>query len=201
MTDLGTIDICYRFTITRTSKHSPARLWRAITDPGEVSAWMSYPAQVDLRVGGRYFVDFTRTAIPGGASSAEAPGGVPDDATLNGIIVAVEPERLLRYVWGNSVVDWAMAPAGEGCRHTFSQNGLYPRDIPDEEGLAGGWHAFLEDLDRYLDTGAPTSLEPRPRESRAGERRWLELSALYRPLLREALGNALKGPDERQARA
>jgi uncharacterized protein YndB with AHSA1/START domain len=184
--ELGTIDLCYRFSITRTSKHSPARLWRAITDSTEVARWMSCPrARVDLRVGGEYHVSFLED----------------DSDALDGVIVAIEPERLLRYAWGTSVVDWAMEPASGGCTHTFSQNGLASRDIADEEGLVAGWHAWFEDLDNYLDSQPA----PLPGEQFGSEplwfeqdrARWLELGRLYRPLLRQALGDALKGPDER----
>jgi hypothetical protein len=45
----------------RESKHSPARLWAAITRADEVSAWMDYPVKVDLRVERESNVDFGRT--------------------------------------------------------------------------------------------------------------------------------------------
>lgn len=176
--ELGEFSVCYTITFRRTSRHSPARLWRAITDPEEVGKWMTYPARIDLRVGGHYFVDFSRTANP--REAGEAPGGVPDDATLNGVIVAIEPERLLRYAWGTSVVDWRIEPDGTGSRHTFSQNGLHPRDVPDEEGLAAGWHSFLEGLDTFLAGG-------RPLPDEAEKLRWNELKRLYRPLLAEVV--------------
>ncbi len=160
MTDLGTYTRCYTITFERTSKHPPARLWHAITDPQEVSRWMAYPARIDLRVGGDYFVDFSRT----------------DGGELDGVIVRLEPDRLLRYAWGMSVVEWTIEPHGDGSRHVFQQTGLAFRPIPDEEGLAAGWHVWLEDLDQFLDTGAPSSDED-------GRRRWVEIGRLYRPLL------------------
>ena len=58
--ELGEITRCYSLRYERRSKHPPERLWRAITDPGELSRWMSYPARVELRIGGDYFVDFSR---------------------------------------------------------------------------------------------------------------------------------------------
>ena len=62
MTDrLGKITRCYTIRYDRHSKHSPSRLWAAITRADEVSAWMDYPAKIDLRVGGEWHVDFGRT--------------------------------------------------------------------------------------------------------------------------------------------
>ena len=46
---------------------------------------MTYPARIDLRVGGDYFVDFGRT----------------HEGELDGVIVKVVPERLLRYAWAS----------------------------------------------------------------------------------------------------
>jgi uncharacterized protein YndB with AHSA1/START domain len=130
---------------------------------------MGYPARVDLRPGGEYTIDFNATH--------------PGD-TLDGIVVRVEPQRRLQYVWGSSVVDWMLAPEGDGCRYTFIHSGLALRDVPDEEGLAAGWHDFLESLDDYLGGGS--------RDSAAGRRRWEELKPKYRGLLADAVGEALK---------
>lgn len=162
--ELGEVSRCYSLKWTRQSKHSAARLWRALTDAEEVTAWMRYPARVDLRVGGEYFADFARIG-----------GGLMD-----GVIVSLEPERLLRYAWNLTVVQWAIEPDGAGCRYTFSQTGLPARDEPGEEGLPAGWHGWFEDLDAYLDTGIAPADD--------GVERWQELGRQYRPLLAKALG-------------
>ncbi len=141
MSDLGEIRRCYSLRYERRSKHSPERLWRAITDPSEVSQWMSYPARIELRVGGDYFVDFSRT----------------DQGSLDGVIVRIEPGQKLAYVWGLSVIEWRLAPDGDGCRYTMIHHGQAPREIPDEEGLALGWHLFLEDFAAHLHGEAPSA--------------------------------------------
>ncbi len=167
--ELGEIRPCYGVWFTRRSKYPPARLWRAITDSSEVSRWMTYPARIDLRPGGEYYVDFGRT----------------NEGALDGVISHVEPERRLVYVWGTSTVEWALEPDGNGTNYLFAQHGLYPRPIPDEEGLAAGWHSWLDDLDSFIETGvASPETQGRPR--------WLKLKEDYRPLLAEVLGDALK---------
>ena len=65
---------------------------------------------------------------------------------IRGIIVRVEPGRLLGYVWGWSYAEWQLHDDGAGgCRYTFIQNGLADRG-DDEEGLPAGWHGFLDRL-------------------------------------------------------
>ena len=163
MSDLGTFTHCYTIRYDRTSKHSPERLWRAITDPEEVTSWMQYPARIDLRVGGDYFVDFSKT----------------NSGCLDGIIVAIAPARLLRYAWGTSIVEWTMEATVEGCKHTFLQSGLPDRG-PGEEGLVAGWHAWFDDLDLYLDGQALPHLADRSD--------WNALCERYKPLLAKMFG-------------
>ena len=171
MTDtLGEITTCYTITFGRTTRHPAKRLWRAFTDPAEIEKWMDYPARVDLRPGGAYFVDFSRT----------------NQGSLDGIVVRVEPERCLTYVWGLSVCEWTLEDlAGDGCKYRFMHNGLTDRG-DGEEGLAAGWHEFLDRFDLHLDDRYIGEAEQ--------EARWQRLQPLYLELLNRALGTRKKGP-------
>ena len=162
--DIGRITRCYTVTFHRRSKHSAARLWRAITDPDEVAAWMGAPAKIDLRVGGDYFVDFHGNGEDG----------------LDGIIVRVENERKLGYLWGWSYAEWNIEDGDDGCRYTFLQNGLADRG-EDEEGLPAGWHEFFERLDDHLD-GVSRSDEEH-------SARWQALKPAYREQLDAVIRN------------
>jgi uncharacterized protein YndB with AHSA1/START domain len=148
-------------TFKRRSRHSPARLWRAITDAAELAAWMEVPgaARVDLRAGGEYWVPFK-------ADGSDA---------LDGVVVKVEAERVLRYAWGRSVVEWEIEAEGDGCVYTFLQQGLAYRNIPDEPGLPAGWHGWLDMFDAYLD-GASI-----PKEKQDAD--WTALQPAYRERL------------------
>ena len=113
--ELGEITNSYTITFKRKTKHSASRMWRALTDPDEVAAWMEAPVNIDPRVGGNYDVFV-------GTDSAEKC-----------VIVRVEPERVLTYVWGMnrpdawgnkpSVVQWVIEGADDGCAYTFMHNG------------------------------------------------------------------------------
>ncbi len=138
MSEVGEITPCYSIRFERKSKHSAARLWRAITDPAEVSRWMALPASIDLRVGGDYRVDFP-----------------PGKGELDGVIVRLEPERRLALVWGVSVLEWTITPRGDACSYSFLHHGQPPGLVEHEGGIAAGWHAWLDDLDTHLGGGTP----------------------------------------------
>jgi uncharacterized protein YndB with AHSA1/START domain len=162
--ELGEISLCYTVTFDRTSKYSAKRLWSAVTDPLEIGEWMGYPARVDLRVGGDWYVDFSGT----------------NDGALTGVIVRVEPEHTLAYVWGLSVVEWTLTDAPGGCSYRFVQAGLPDRGVgADEEGLPAGWHDFIDQLDRHLDGIHLTSAQRHAN--------WLDLKPAYREQLDRVL--------------
>jgi uncharacterized protein YndB with AHSA1/START domain len=161
---LGTITPCYKIAFERSSRHSPSRIWQAITTSSEVSAWMEYPSTVDLRVGGGWSVDFSRTG--GGDFPA--------------VIARIEPERLLTLVDGLSVVEWRIEALDEGSRYSFVQSGLPDRG-GGEQVLCAGWHAFLDQFERYLD-GAPL-------QTADEDLQWERLKSLYTSLLDAALPN------------
>jgi uncharacterized protein YndB with AHSA1/START domain len=149
MSDLGEITPCWTITFRRESTHSPQRLWHAITDPDEVSKWMGYPARIDLRPGGDYHLDFSR--------SREGDDG----GELDGVIVRVVGERHLAIVWGRSVLEWDIEPDGERCRYTFAHHGQEPPSEGDrhtDEGIAAGWHAFLDAFAAHLDGAPPAAV-------------------------------------------
>ncbi len=154
--EFAEIHACYSIAFTRQTKHTPARLWRAITDPAEVSRWMAHPARIDLRRGGEYHVDFSRTGgidIDGVIVAVDPPLSGSDPCVKRG---ALEPQHLLRYAWGTGVVEWAIEAVGKDSRYTLTLAGLEPGAIP-ADAFAAGWHCQLADLERYLETGAPSS--------------------------------------------
>jgi uncharacterized protein YndB with AHSA1/START domain len=164
--EIGVITKCYTVTFERTSKHSASRLWTAITNPDQVASWMGAPAKVDLRVGGRYLIDFH--------------GNEDDDDRLDGIIVRVEHERKLGYLWGWSYAEWVIEDDGDGCRYTFVHNGLTDRgEDADEEGLPAGWHGFLDRLHEHLDGVSRTEAQHTAR--------WHALKPAYRRQLDELI--------------
>lgn len=142
MNEVCRVTDCYTITFERSSRHSAARVWRAITEPAEVGAWLEGRATIDLRRGGEWFVDY---------------GG---DDTIDAIIVHVEKERRLAFVWGSSVVEWTLEPDGDGCKLTLVHNGAGSEAFGDR-GCVVGWHGSLDELGRYIDGVALSADERR----------------------------------------
>jgi len=166
MKDLGTVDTTYTVRFTRRSKHSAARVWRAITEPAEIEAWMDFPVtSADMRQGGHLCIDFSRTAS--GRPSADAQDGTGLDA----IVVYAEPDRALALAWGPrplptgtgperaiaglrharwEVIEWTIEPREDGSTYTLAHHGLAAPTM-ERESIAWGWHGFLDRLDGHLD--------------------------------------------------
>jgi hypothetical protein len=92
---------------------------------------------------------------------------------------------------GLSVCEWTIEDREGGCVYTFIHNGQTDRG-EGEEGLAAGWHGFLDQLDMHLDSVAFR------KEDQAAQ--WEAMHAPYRELLDAALvkrASGKAGPAER----
>jgi uncharacterized protein YndB with AHSA1/START domain len=122
--------------------HSPEKVWKAITDPAELTHW--FPQ------------DVVGTFAPGAklrfAFRGERPvidGEVIGDFT--GEVLEFDPPRVLAYTWAGDTLRWTLTPDGDGCllvfTDTFADHTKAARD-------GAGWHVCLEALDARLD-GTP----------------------------------------------
>jgi uncharacterized protein YndB with AHSA1/START domain len=137
----GTVDDRRALTFERRLAHPVERVWRAVTEPGELAHW--FPSAV----GG----DMT----PGGTLTFEFPGD--EMPTMEGQVVELEPPRRFAFTWGDDELRIALDPDGDGCvlRFTclFSEPERAARD-------AAGWHVCLDLLEKHLggaSTKSPTS--------------------------------------------
>ena len=138
-----------------------AAVWEALTVPERLADWLGRPADLDLRVGGRYFVRFA---------------GAPNDDGVYGVITAFDPPHLLAYDWndtgGDTSLRWSLTSESEGCRLVFTQSGLTAWWFI---GGFAGWHSFLDDLCARLAGQPPTDQNDVDASYRAIEaryRRW-----------------------------
>ena len=140
--EMGEIIDGHTLRFVRVVKHPPERVWRAITDPSEISTWMRYPVKFEPREGGRaqWFGD-AENRIDGKVFICEPPRRLafsfytPDRKEVE----AGERE------WA---VMWELEPHGDGCRITFTH-----RSLPGAVmwGVGEGWHLFIDQLLAYLD--------------------------------------------------
>jgi uncharacterized protein YndB with AHSA1/START domain len=145
----------------RLLRHDPERIWQALTEPDEQSAWHPTPARFEPKVGGR--VEY----VPGGDLTDMPDGEVTD----------YDPPRLLGYIWTADGAEYnhlrfEIRPHDEGALltlvHTFEDRLKAARD-------GAGWHVCLNSLaDSLAGTGAPADgdrLDP--------DRQWPALNTTY----------------------
>ncbi len=141
--------------VENTFKASPARVFRAWTDPAELKAWFGLAphsmaaVEVDVREGGAW-----RFTLP--------PTEISRDA-LHGTYVTVEPERRLVFTWCHerefadgrvevtpeSRVTVTFEPAGEGTVVRLTHVGIRREDA--RKGVGSGWSASFGSIAALLD--------------------------------------------------
>ncbi|MEZ5100712.1 MAG: SRPBCC domain-containing protein [Thermoleophilia bacterium] len=108
--------------------HPLARVWRAVTEPGELAAWFVVPVEWTPAQGERY----------------EAFGQTVE-------IVELVPEHVIAWTWGGQRFSFELRPDGDGCvlvfRHVFADGAL-------GADHAAGWEAHLLRLDAHLAGGS-----------------------------------------------
>jgi uncharacterized protein YndB with AHSA1/START domain len=119
----------------RELRHPVEKVWRAITEPGELAGWFPAAVELDLRLDGP--ITFTFEEQP------DAPVALQD----RGVIRAYEPPRLIEYTWGDEVLRWELTPADDGC--VLHLTATYD-DRPGSASFTSGWIMCLDALERVL---------------------------------------------------
>lgn len=120
-------------------RHGPAAVWQALTDPELHARWWA-PGNIQPVVGHTFELDMG----PWGKQACE--------------VIAVEPERLLRYRFGKGALDtmitFELIPEGSGTRLRLTQEGFdlaSPLGRSALEGMKSGWPGVLARLGSLLD--------------------------------------------------
>ncbi len=127
--------------IEREFAHPPAKLWRALTQPHLIEAWLMKN-------------DFAPNA--GHRFQLRGDwGGVLDCEVLE-----IEPEKTLSYTWDfahddeayalKSVVTFTLTPTPAGTHLRVEQVGFRPSQKQAYGGAHAGWKQFLSKLDELL---------------------------------------------------
>jgi uncharacterized protein YndB with AHSA1/START domain len=141
----------------RELRHSPERVWTALTDPAEIDQWAPYAASRPLAETG----DATLTMVDGS-----------ERTDLPAVVITAEEPRLLEFTWGEDRLRWELEPTAAGTRltlrHTSPHAGI-------EAMVAAGWHICVDVLAKLLD-GEPVGVI---RGHDAMDHGWEELRAKY----------------------
>ena len=109
--------------------HSPAKVWRALTDPALLTEWLLPVTGLDLQRGAAF--TFRTQAYPGW------------DGTVNCRILEIEPQRKISYTWIaadiDTVVTFTLAPTPSGTRLSLVQSGFKPEQKRNSGGARYGW--------------------------------------------------------------
>lgn len=121
--------------VEREFAHPPERVWRALTQSDLLAEWIM-PNDFRAAVGERF------------AMNAEW-------GTVEGEVLAIEPQRALSYTWNGpgleSTVSWTLEPIGAGTRLRMEQTGFRPEHKRAYHGARIGWPRFLSALETLLE--------------------------------------------------
>ena len=113
-------------------RHSPEKVWRALTDPVLLAQWL-LPA-VGLRL------------EPGAAFTLQTQPYPGWDGTVNCKFLEIEPHRKLSYTWDvigmDTVVTFTLTPTASGTRLTLVQSGFKPEQKQNFGGARYGWNVM-----------------------------------------------------------
>jgi uncharacterized protein YndB with AHSA1/START domain len=120
--------------VERQIPHPPEKIWRALTQPHLIEAWLMKN-------------DFQ--PVVGHIFSFRADWGSADCKVMK-----VEPNKTLSYTWRafglGSVVTWTLTPSGTGTHLRMEQSGFRPDQQQAYHGAKAGWPRFFAALETVL---------------------------------------------------
>jgi uncharacterized protein YndB with AHSA1/START domain len=144
--------------LVRELRHSPEKVWRALTDPAHLREWAPFDADGSLATVGAT-VKLTTVA---------APALHVTETTVK----RAEAPKVLEYTWGGFDIQWKLEALGGGTRLTLWHN-IDRRFIAMG---AAGWHICFDVMDRFLG-GTPIGRMVGPAAAKFGG--WQRLHAEY----------------------
>jgi len=147
----------WTLVLVRDLRHPPARVWEALTDPGQLREWAPFDADRNLGAVG---------------TATLSTVGAPTPHVTETRITRADAPRALEYTWGGKNLRWELEPQHGGTRLTLWHN--------IDRGYiamgAAGWHICFDVLDRFL-SGEPIGRMVGPDAMRFGG--WQRLNAEY----------------------
>jgi uncharacterized protein YndB with AHSA1/START domain len=143
--------------LIRELRHSPEKVWQALTDPAHLHEWAPFDADGSLgTVGSTVKLTTVKTPTPHVTETTVTRADAP---------------KVLEYNWGAQDIRWELESFGGGTRLTLWHN-IDRRFIAMG---AAGWHICFDVLDRLL-SGSPIGRAVGPDAMKFG---WQRLNAEY----------------------
>jgi uncharacterized protein YndB with AHSA1/START domain len=118
--------------------HPVERVWRALTEPDELAAWLAL-AELELVEGGRVVLTWQNTDPEG------------NTAVARGTVSALDPPRVIEFDTDFGRLRWELQPDGDATALTFTAESELPEEA--ESKVIAGWHIHLDHLEHVLDGG------------------------------------------------
>src|SRR5690242_7202711 len=118
--------------LVRELRHSPEKVWQALTDPAHLREWAPFEADGSLGTAG---TTVKLTTV-----------GAPAPRVTETIVRRAESPKVLEYNWGGFDMRWELETMEGGTRLTLWTN-IGPRYISMG---AAGWHICFDVLDHLL---------------------------------------------------
>jgi uncharacterized protein YndB with AHSA1/START domain len=118
--------------LVRELRHSPEKVWHALTDPAQLREWAPFDADGSLGIAGST-VKLTTV-------------GAPTPQVSQTKVTRADAPQVLEYDWGGNDIRWELEPLGSGTRLTLWHN-IDRRFI---SWGAAGWHICFDVLERLL---------------------------------------------------
>jgi len=122
----------WTLVLVRELRHSPEKVWQALTDPEHLREWAPFDADGSLATAGST-VKLTTV-------------GAPALHVTETKVTRADAPRLLEYNWGGFDMRWQLEALGGGTRLTLWTNIARPYIAMG----AAGWHICFDVLDRLL---------------------------------------------------
>ena len=122
--------------LVRELRHSPEKVWQALTDPVHLREWAPFDADSNLGTVGNK-VKLTTV-------------GAPAPHVTETIVTRADAPRALEYTWGGNEMKWELEPIGGGTRLTLWTS-INRHFIAMG---AAGWHICFDLMD-HLIAGQP----------------------------------------------
>ena len=122
----------WTLVLVRQLRHSPEKVWEAITDPAHLREWAPFVADGSLGTVGA-MVKLTTVAAPKPQVSETR-------------VTRADAPKLLEYNWGDHDMRWELEASGGGTRLTLWHN-IDRRFISMG---AAGWHICLDVMDHLI---------------------------------------------------
>ena len=122
----------WTLVLVRELRHSPEKVWQALTDPAQLREWAPFDADKNMGASG--------TAVK------LTTVGAPTPHITETRVTRADAPRLLEYNWGGQEIRWELEALGGGTRLTLWHN-IDRRFISMG---AAGWHICFDVLDRHL---------------------------------------------------